>query len=304
VQAIAVSPDSKLIASGGTDRSIKIWDRETGAEKLTLYGHTDNVLSVAFLAGDKLISSGDQNDRSIKLWDLKSGKEQSLPPIFKNLINPVPLLAVPPDAKKLLAWLPGNERYTSVTAFDPAAGVELFTFNDPPKGAPPRNIYAMAFTPRCDKVVLGAKDGSVRMFDLDKKGEIIAGGDWFVFDKGVGLGDLAFTPDARKLIVGSEAGELRIYQIEGRKQLHAVKGHKQRIGVCQVSADGKRFATAGFDNVVKLWDVDSGKELRSWDMHMLVQERSAFVYNMAFTPDGKALVTANANSSLFILDLP
>jgi len=304
VQAIAVSPDGKFIASGGTDRSIKIWDRETGAEKLTLHGHTDNVLSVAFMSSDKLVSSGDQNDRSIKLWDLKTGKEQPLPPIFKNLINPVPLLAVPPGGKKIMAWVPGNERYTSVTAFDPAAGVELFTFNDPPKGAPPRNIYAMAFTPRCEKAVLGGKDGSVRIFDLDKKGEIVPGGDWFVFDKGVGLGDLAFTPDAKKLIVGSEAGELRIFQIDGRKLLHAFKGHKQRIGVCQVSADGKRFATAGFDNIVKLWDVDTGKELRSWNMHMLVQERSAFVYNMAFTPDGKALVTGNANSSLFILDLP
>lgn len=304
VQAVAVSPDGKLIASGGTDRSIKIWDRETGAEKLTLFGHTDNVLSLAFLPDGRLVSTADHNDRGIKLWDIKTGKELPTQPAFKNLINAVPLVMVPPDGKKIFAWVPGNERYTTVTAFDPLAGNEVFSFNDPPKGGPPRNIYAMAFTPKCDLVALGAKDGSVRIFNLDKKGELVPGGDWFVFDKGTGLGDLAFTPDGKQLIVGSEAGDLRIYQVDGRKMLHGFKGHKQRVGVCQVSADGKRFATAGFDNVIKLWDVDSGKELRAWDMHMQVQDRAGFVYNMVFTPDGKNLVTANANSSLFILDLP
>ncbi len=306
VQAVAVSPDGKLIASGGTDRSIKLWDRDTGAERMTLFGHADNVLSLAFMPDSKtLVSTADQNDRSIKLWDVPTGKELPQKPGMKDLINAVPLVVVPPDGKRIFAWVPGNERYTTVTAFDPAAGKEIFSFNDPPKGQPARNIYAMAFTPSCDLVALGAKDGSIHIYDLDKKGALLPGDDWFVFDKGKALGDLAFTPDGKQLIVGNEAGDIRICQIDGRKLLHDIKeGHKQRIGVCQVSPDGKRFATAGFDNVVKLWDVASGKELRRWDMHMLVQDRTGFVFNMAFTPDSRALVTANANSTLYILDLP
>lgn len=305
VQAVAVSPDGKLIASGGTDRSIKLWDRETGAERLTLYGHGDNILSLAFMPdGKTLISSADHNDRTIKLWDVLTGKELPQKAAFKNLINAVPLVTAAPDGKRIFAWVPGNERYTTITAFDPEAGAELFSFNDPSKGEPARNIYAMAFTPKCDLVALGAKDGSVRLYRLDKKGELMPPGDWFVFDKGTALGDLAFTPDGKKLIVGNDKGDLRIYEIEGRKLLRNIQGHKQRISVCQVAADGKRFATAGFDNVVKLWDVETAKELRHWDMHMLVQDRTGFVNNMVFTPDGKNLVTANANSSLFVLDLP
>jgi WD40 repeat protein len=71
-----------------------------------------------------------------------------------------------------------------------------------------------------------------------------------------------------------------------------------------VSPDGKRCATAGLENTVKLWDVETGKELRSWDMHMAPQERSAFVATMIFTPDSRRLLTANANTTLYVLELP
>ena len=71
-----------------------------------------------------------------------------------------------------------------------------------------------------------------------------------------------------------------------------------------VSPDGKRCITAGLDNVIKLWDAASGRELRSWTMPPLVQERGGFVKQMTFTPDGRFVVTANANTTLFLLELP
>ena len=66
------------------------------------------------------------------------------------------------------------------------------------------------------------------------------------------------------------------------------------------SPDGKLFATYGDDNVIKVWDMD-GKELRRWD---LGKNQGMLVINLAFTPDGKQLVTANANTTVYILDLP
>ena len=71
-----------------------------------------------------------------------------------------------------------------------------------------------------------------------------------------------------------------------------------------VSADGKYAASAGQDNVIKLWDVATGKELRRYPIAVPVQERGGFVSQLAFTPDGRHLVTANANTTLYLLDLP
>ena len=323
VQAVAVSPDGKLIASGGTDKSIKLWDRETGLEKLTLTGHDKDILSLAFTPDSKTLVSSSE-DSTLRLWNVQTGLEM-LPrkPTFINLINPVPFLTVPDD-KHLLAWVPGNARYTTVTAWDLATGNEVVTFIDPEQDKKKRNrqVQAVAFTPKGDRIATGGKDSdpkspikdaSVRIFavDFDKKtAKPLFEDDWYIFktDKGEerppGMGDIAFTSDGKILVVGNDRGDIAVCQIEGRKVLTTLKGHKQKIAVCITSPDGKRIATAGYDNVVKLWDIASGKELRSWDMRMSVQERTSFVMNLAFTPDGRQLITANANTTLFVLDLP
>jgi WD40 repeat protein len=315
VQAVAVSPDGKLIASGGTDKAIKLWDRETGLEKLTLLGHTDDILSLGFTPDSKTLVSS-SGDRSLRLWNVQTGQE-ILPrkPAFIGLINAVNYLIVPDD-KRLLAWVPGNDRYATITAWDLAGGNEVVTFND--QG---RQVQAVAFTPKGERVALGGrdvnpqakiKDASILIYDLNfekRTHQRLFPEEWYIFknekgEKSPGLGDIAFTTDGKILLVGNDDGDVAVCQIEGKKVLATLKGHKQRIAVCITSPDGKRLATAGFDNAVKLWDIASGKELRSWDMRMGVQERTSFVMNLAFTPDGRQLVTANANTTLFVLDLP
>jgi WD40 repeat protein len=64
-----------------------------------------------------------------------------------------------------------------------------------------------------------------------------------------------------------------------------------------MSPDGARFATAGHDNQVKLWETATGKELRHWDLGVLV-------YHLAFSPEGRRLATANSSTTVYVLDLP
>jgi WD40 repeat protein len=58
VTSIAFSKDDKYIISGSEDKSIKIWELETGNEIKTLNGHSDWVTSVAFSKDDNFIISG------------------------------------------------------------------------------------------------------------------------------------------------------------------------------------------------------------------------------------------------------
>jgi WD40 repeat protein len=304
VYAVAVSPNGKLIASGGTDKTIKLWDREQGTEMRTLHGHTDAIHSLAFTPdGKTLISSSE--DRSLKLWDVATGNELPRQPghqqFFQGLINPVPYFTVPTD-KKLLAWVPGNERSTTLTGLDIASGNELFAFEDGSREKP-RHVVAVSFSGDGKLAATGAKDGSVRFWDLDKKKQ--AGEDWIAFAKGTSLGDLALTPDGAVLVIAGDQGDVKILDVAKRTAIHTISNaHTRKIVACLVSPDGKRFATVGQDNAIKLFDIAGGPELRRWDLHVAVQDRGTFVVNLAFTPDNRYLVTANANTSLFVLELP
>jgi WD40 repeat protein len=71
VSRVAVSPDSRYIASASADRTIKIWDAQNGACVHTLRGHTRVISAVAFSPdGQKIISGSD--DQTVKLWDVQT----------------------------------------------------------------------------------------------------------------------------------------------------------------------------------------------------------------------------------------
>ena len=69
VFSVSFSPDGKRIVSGSFDKTVKVWDAQTGQETLTLKGHSDTVLSVSFSPDGKRIVSG-SSDHTVKVWDV------------------------------------------------------------------------------------------------------------------------------------------------------------------------------------------------------------------------------------------
>jgi WD40 repeat protein len=57
--------------SGSGDKTLKVWDAQTGQEPLTLKGHSDAVTSVSFSPDGKRIVSGGW-DQTVKIWDISS----------------------------------------------------------------------------------------------------------------------------------------------------------------------------------------------------------------------------------------
>jgi WD40 repeat protein len=105
-------------------------------------------------------------------------------------------------------------------------------------------------------------------------------------------------------VAGSDKGDVKICQVAKREVLKTIRAHDRGVSACQISPDGKRFATVGENNDVKLWDLATGNELRSWNMRSFGQDGGGFIVSIAFSPDNKQLVTGNANTTLFMLELP
>jgi len=73
VSKVAFSRDNKLLASGGTDNTIKIWDVATQSELRMLTGHTSAIESMDFSPDGRLLASA-SDDGSTFLWDTKTGE--------------------------------------------------------------------------------------------------------------------------------------------------------------------------------------------------------------------------------------
>ncbi|WP_413168084.1 WD40 repeat domain-containing protein [Capilliphycus salinus ALCB114379] len=65
MNSIAFTPDGNILASGSSDKYIKLWDVKTQTEITTFRGHSSYVGSVAFSPDSQILASG-SNDRDIK----------------------------------------------------------------------------------------------------------------------------------------------------------------------------------------------------------------------------------------------
>ena len=71
---MAVTPDGRRAVSASGDRTLRLWDLESGQTIRTFEGHTDIVSAVAVTPdGHRAVSAS--YDRTLRLWDLESGKE-------------------------------------------------------------------------------------------------------------------------------------------------------------------------------------------------------------------------------------
>jgi WD40 repeat protein len=109
---VTFSPDRKRLASASEDRTVRVWDLDSGQCVLTLKGHTGRVRCVAFSPDGKRLASI-AFDRTVKLWDTTTGQEI--------------LSLVSKDFPTSLSFSPDGKRLTAV--FQPPAGPVIETWD-------------------------------------------------------------------------------------------------------------------------------------------------------------------------------
>ena len=70
---MAVSADGRRVVSGSDDKTVRIWDMETGVEEQRLEGHSDEVSAVAVSADGRRVVSGSE-DKTVRIWDMETGE--------------------------------------------------------------------------------------------------------------------------------------------------------------------------------------------------------------------------------------
>src|SRR5262249_39533805 len=108
---------------------------------------------------------------------------------------------------------------------------------------------------------------------------------------------LAFSPDCKT--VASGGGDDRfvhLWDAVQQKELPSLSGHAGRVTSLAFAPGGVRLVSAGQDGRIIVWSPQSQTKLREWLL-------PGIVHNVALTPDGNHLATANSNSTIYILQL-
>jgi dipeptidyl aminopeptidase/acylaminoacyl peptidase len=127
VQSVAFSPDGKRLVSGSQDKTLKLWDAQTGQLILT-FGPTDGVLSVAFSPDGKQIVSGSQ-DSTLRLWDAHTYLGWNM-----HISNETRTLQGHTDAVRSVAFSPDGKRIVSgsqdrtLKLWDAQTGQQILAF--------------------------------------------------------------------------------------------------------------------------------------------------------------------------------
>jgi mono/diheme cytochrome c family protein len=283
VRALASSPSGLWFASGGEDRTIRVWGSPAVNSIAVLEGSGDEVLAVAFTPDETCVLSGGR-DRLLRLWHIKDRREIRS---FKGHTDAVLSVAVSPDGKYALSG--GADR--SMRLWSMKTGEEIRTFTGHSAA-----VSAVAFSPDGKRALSGSHDHTVRLWEV-KSGKQLAR--WDQHEGAVY--SVAFSKDGKQALSGGNDRCVLLWDAAKGEVLHRMTGHANAVIAVAfgpqgtVTSGSSRYQTA--DKVVRIWDRESG-ELRLAEKDDLEQ-----VEAIAFAANGKWVAVSHSSGKLKVWQL-
>ena len=283
VNGCIFSPDGTKILSASSDKTLKLWDAESGAELRTFTGHSDLVNGCAFSPdGTKIISAS--WDQTLKLWDVETGAEIRTFTGHSGLVNGC---AFSPDGTKIVSasW------DQTLKLWDVETGVEIRTFT----GHLDR-VNGCAFSPDNTEILSISNDNTLKLWDVETGEETrsftVEPLKYYFFT----LKGCAFSPDGMRIISSSGDNTLILWNSKTGMKIRTFTGHSDQVNGCAFSPDGNTILSTSDDMTLKLWDVETGAELRTFTGH------SDDVNGCAFSRDGTKILSASSDNMLKLWD--
>ncbi len=295
VYAVAYSPDGKMMLSGTIEKTAKIWDISTGKLKHILTGHSPSVNfrritginTVSYSHSGKYILTGSY-DGTIKLWEASTGKE--LKSFSDRVIEHfgVDFAIFSPDEKYILAGK------SNPVLWEISLGLKIREFEGLSKP-----VHSASYSTDGKTIVAGCSEMAI-IWSVAKGKKIR------IFDR---LKDFTstvlFSPDGKYVFTSFPP---ILWDVATGKEVQAFMP-AQRVSSASFSPDGKFLLTSGrlgsdtllgdseIDNMVELWDIFTGKSIRSFKGH------SGEVVSVSFNPNGKQALTGSRDGTCKIWDV-
>lgn len=332
---LAASPDSRLVAAGGADGWIRLWDvRQANPGtpiKVAAQGNV-KVLSLAFSPDGKLLACtteardfGD-SDAAVRLFDVATGNERRQ---FKDIANGGHALAFSPDGK-LLAGAEGSRGSvrggTDIRIWNISSGdivhrlpghtswVRRLSFSRDGKGLVSSCTHEtrqwLMHEQRAVHVWTKATQG--RFVADDKQIMVLRGPTVELRDAGTGnvvvQSKVLYGPDADALIAAAPDGEtlasadrhglIRLWNAATGKERVLYAGHRGTIEGAAWSPDGSVILTGGSDSTLRLWGAATGLQLRLIELPPNSSQWGKNTAGLGFSANGRVMFAGQADGAI------
>ena len=221
------SPDGSQIVTGSRDHTAKVWDAKSGAELLTLKGHTGRVTSASFSPDGSRIVTGSE-DETAKVWDAKSGAEvlttQGAPPVAG------PFGVIQP---RRLA-----DRHRDVTDGRRRSGTPRAVPRSSRSRGTPVSVPSASFSPDGSRIVTGSRDNTAKVWDAKSGAEVLT-----LKGHTGRVTSASFSPDGSRIVTGSNDKTAKVWDAKTGAEVLTLKGHTSGFTSASFSPDGSRIVT-------------------------------------------------------------
>ncbi|HUI08514.1 MAG TPA: protein kinase [Verrucomicrobiae bacterium] len=251
ITCLCVAEDKHLVASGSSDKTLKLWDMATGVCLRTLVGHSNGVTCAALSRDSQFVVSGG-SDQSVKLWAVRTGK--CLQTFETDRLIPLSLsvtddggFVVCGSADELRMWDVSTGRCVqSLTGLTSGTGFVSIS---------PDGIYALS-AGGSDNLIGLWKVHTGRRLQVFKghTDEIVAA---------------CLSYDGRSVLSGAHEEGCKLWEAATGRCLKTFGEQAARDdGLLYLAWNGRR-AVAGYVDSIRLWDVATGKCLRTFDADLM-----------------------------------
>ena len=299
VNALAFSPDGKILASGGSANPvIQLWDLDTDSKLITLKlaERPGSITALAFSDDGTTLMSLDTFGDIIS-WDVDTGRKLS---DAKN-VDTYEVAALSQHGSMVAI---GDKNGTQIHLWNTATGRRRVTLNghagffEKDQDERDAEIRMLAFTQDGKTLASGSEDETVLLWNTENgtKQATFRGHEEVVTT-------VAFSVDGKTVASGAANKLIKVWDVKTERELATLRGHKNTINALTFAPEGTSrysgcLASGSADGTIRFWDPDNGQEIAIFTAgHM------EWVKAVAFTENGTTLTSAAFNGIVEVWNL-